>query len=414
MEATRRRAAGPRTVIMALLAAGLDLMPGHLKADEPAVLAVFPLEDKTGKLADAVEEKLTDYLGTRMGEGGLYQVIPSADVRQRIAQAREETHKACYDTSCQVELGRQLAAGKTLAARVMTIGKVCAVSLQLYDLGRAATDKTASIPCRCDEESLFDALDRGVVRLGGVPPAGGFRAKAVLLEQGRGAKTDPAAFSTPEAEKELQFARYFLEDKDAGEAIRHAHIAMDLAPGWEPPLVFLQDAYRTAADLDGEREIIEKILSFTSPGEKEALALRERHVRIEYEIMKRDTERQEQAVREATELEVLRGRVAALEPVVQRATALCPLIVRNKGSKVFVEWALTFWRDAAGNLQAQPHHWDKDNFGWYVEPGNTLDLGMGSLAVLLIEQPEGGRLSTYYFVRDKGPECPELELTTTW
>jgi len=68
-----------------------------------------------------------------------------------------------------------LAANKTVSSSVMRFGSKCRLAIKLYDLRKAATEKTASIKCKCDVESISDAIDRAVVRLGGVAPAGGLR-----------------------------------------------------------------------------------------------------------------------------------------------------------------------------------------------------------------------------------------------
>ncbi|MBW1810499.1 MAG: hypothetical protein JRJ87_20040 [Deltaproteobacteria bacterium] len=60
-----------------ILTAGLS---GDVFGRQSPVLAVFNLEDDSGRLTKKMRLALTDYLSTRMGEGGLFQVVPRAEI----------------------------------------------------------------------------------------------------------------------------------------------------------------------------------------------------------------------------------------------------------------------------------------------------------------------------------------------
>ncbi|MBN2496909.1 MAG: hypothetical protein JXR96_20125 [Deltaproteobacteria bacterium] len=142
---------------------------GVAAADSPPVLAVFEFEDKTGALDGQAREQLTDYLATRLGEGGRFRVVPRDMLHARLGRTKRESYRRCYDTACQVEMGRELAASKIVAPRILRIGSDCRLTLHLYDLGRAATDAAASVKTACGLDALPDAIDRAVVRIGGMP-----------------------------------------------------------------------------------------------------------------------------------------------------------------------------------------------------------------------------------------------------
>jgi hypothetical protein len=138
---------------------------------QPLVLAVFDIEDRTGSMSAGFLSQLTDYLATRLGEGGRFRVVPRATVQQRIRSSKRGSYRKCYDEACQVELGRELAASKIVSARILSIGGECRFTLQLYDLARAATDATSSVKTACHTKALPEAIDLAVRRIGGTPGA---------------------------------------------------------------------------------------------------------------------------------------------------------------------------------------------------------------------------------------------------
>jgi len=66
-----------------------------------------------------------------------------------------------------LELGRELAASKSLAGRVVQIGGKCILTLELYDLRDATIEYAHSEPGDCAEAALFGAIGRGVKALSG-------------------------------------------------------------------------------------------------------------------------------------------------------------------------------------------------------------------------------------------------------
>lgn len=134
--------------------------------DRRPVVAVFGIEDRARILGKPARRQLTDYLATRMGEGGRYRIVPPGDIRKRLARQKRASYRQCYDQGCRIELGRELAAHMTLATRILHIGKECQLTFDLYDLARAATHRSSSVQFDCSPERLMDAVDRGLARLG--------------------------------------------------------------------------------------------------------------------------------------------------------------------------------------------------------------------------------------------------------
>jgi len=91
-------------------------------ADRAPIVAVFGIEAKRVTLKTGAVDALSEYLANRLAASGVYQVIPCDAMGAKLSEQRRASHKTCYDQSCQIEIGRQLAAQKSLAAQVMKIG----------------------------------------------------------------------------------------------------------------------------------------------------------------------------------------------------------------------------------------------------------------------------------------------------
>ena len=157
----------------------------------PPTIAVFDVETKGVALPLGVIDSLSDYVATRMTESGKYQAVPRDTLKARLIEQKKSSYKQCYDQSCQIELGREMAAHKTLATRVAKLGGECRVSMNVYDLLKAASEAAATGSGACTEAGIFAALDEALTRmLGGAQPPARERA-AVAQTQAQGAA--PAA-----------------------------------------------------------------------------------------------------------------------------------------------------------------------------------------------------------------------------
>jgi len=106
-------------------------------AQDRPVMAVFDLEDRGAGVAEQSRENLTQLLMVKLAECG-YQVVPREQIRERIREQQKESYKACYDESCQIELGRELAAQKSLSSQLMKIGTSCQLGATIFDLKKSA------------------------------------------------------------------------------------------------------------------------------------------------------------------------------------------------------------------------------------------------------------------------------------
>src|SRR5688572_10181461 len=105
------------------LAALLALVPA---APDKSVIAVFEIIDVTARFTPIELEQLTDYFTTSLAKTSVFEVVPKASVKEALDKQKAESYKACYDESCQIEIGRELAAQKSVVTRIIQVGTRCA------------------------------------------------------------------------------------------------------------------------------------------------------------------------------------------------------------------------------------------------------------------------------------------------
>lgn len=138
-----------------------SLVSGALaSADERPVVAVFDIQLRGLKLSQMDRVSLSDYLASRLAESGKFQVIPRDQLVERLASQKRSSFKACYDQRCQIEIGRELAAQKSLASKIMKLGSKCTLTASLFDLRKATTDLAATAKGGCSIDDLTAAIDK--------------------------------------------------------------------------------------------------------------------------------------------------------------------------------------------------------------------------------------------------------------
>jgi hypothetical protein len=157
-----------RAIFFILLSAQLVSFEARSEGKQPPpVVAVFEIENRGSPLTDDELIALTDYLGTRLGERGRFQIIPRQEIKKRLVRQKKASFKACYDQSCQIEVGRELAAQFTVSASISKVGRTCIVTSALFDLRKAATTTTASAKGPCTADDLLAAMDKIAAKLEG-------------------------------------------------------------------------------------------------------------------------------------------------------------------------------------------------------------------------------------------------------
>ncbi|MFC1654642.1 tetratricopeptide repeat protein [Myxococcota bacterium] len=134
------------------------------------VVAVFDVEAKLLKMDRQLLDGLSEHLATLLTKTGLYRVVPRSEIKKRMLGQKKESYRHCYDQSCQVELGRELAAEKTVSAQVIKLGNKCKVNITIYDLKKATTEAAASVSGECNVDEIVTSLENAVRELVGNKP----------------------------------------------------------------------------------------------------------------------------------------------------------------------------------------------------------------------------------------------------
>ncbi|HUU03704.1 MAG TPA: PEGA domain-containing protein [Myxococcota bacterium] len=160
----------PRALVAVLiLGASLPAGPAISQENRLPIVAIFDVEDKGAGLSGDVLERLSDYLASKLAATGAWAMVPQDQLRSKLLTQKKGSYKKCYDQACQIELGRELAAERALATKIIKLGERCTVSCTLYDLRKAASSSGATASGACDEDGLVASIDRVVADLSGSP-----------------------------------------------------------------------------------------------------------------------------------------------------------------------------------------------------------------------------------------------------
>lgn len=136
--------------------------------ESSVILAVFDIEDATGQFKTQECEQLQDFLSTRLTELAGLKVVPRQQLRERLREQQSESYRQCYDEACQIELGKEIAASKSVSTRILKVGTSCVVTSKLFDLKSATSERAASARVACTADALLDGMDQIARQLTGV------------------------------------------------------------------------------------------------------------------------------------------------------------------------------------------------------------------------------------------------------
>ncbi len=129
------------------------------------VLAIFDLDPGNSGVSPDIAAQLSEYLTAKLAGGGRYRVVPRSELRDRLGVEKRTSYKDCFDEACQIELGKAVAAEKTLAPKLIRVGATCALTATVFDLKSEAADAAQTIRTACEQEGLMDAIDSVADRL---------------------------------------------------------------------------------------------------------------------------------------------------------------------------------------------------------------------------------------------------------
>jgi len=143
-------------------------------AAKPAALivAVFEVHDGSeGNVDKKTLAQLTTYLSARLSETAGWKIVPRDQLQVRLQDEKTKSFKECFDQTCQIELGKAVAAQKSLATTLLRVGDRCALTATLFDLKSETADRSTTVRTNCKDDDLMDAVDKISEQFGAREPA---------------------------------------------------------------------------------------------------------------------------------------------------------------------------------------------------------------------------------------------------
>jgi len=134
------------------------------------IVAVFEIELSGVVLGRGPRQGLDDYLYNKIAGLGRFKLVPRSQLRSRLRAQKRESYNACYDQSCQIEIGKELAAQKSFSSKIIRLGGKCLVTMALFDLRSATTEQAADASGGCGVSELIRSIERAALKFGGAPP----------------------------------------------------------------------------------------------------------------------------------------------------------------------------------------------------------------------------------------------------
>lgn len=109
-------------------------------------------------MLSAVTDQLRVFLAER-GARVVDRTAQEAAIKRLIDEEKKRSYASCVDASCQIPLGKALAASHILRSTVAKFGKACATNGELVDLRTEVTASAAYAKSDCSEEALLYAAE---------------------------------------------------------------------------------------------------------------------------------------------------------------------------------------------------------------------------------------------------------------
>ena len=116
---SRRRA----LVFFAVVACLVGGLGSAALADKKIVVAVFEIQTRRVRMGRQLKGILRDLIETEMTRSGQYAVVPPGQLRRALSKQKNKSYRQCYAQRCQISIGQELAADRTLSTRVSRVAK---------------------------------------------------------------------------------------------------------------------------------------------------------------------------------------------------------------------------------------------------------------------------------------------------
>lgn len=139
--------------------------PARVPIEKATVVALFDMDGTKSDFDAQTLEALTEYFAMRLAASRTISLVPRGEVRTLLEEQKADSYRACYDESCRIELGKELAAEKSISPKILRTGDHCVIGAVIYDLKNEIAEHAASSRTACGEEALLDAVDRVAAEL---------------------------------------------------------------------------------------------------------------------------------------------------------------------------------------------------------------------------------------------------------
>ncbi len=131
--------------------------------EDGRVIAVMDVEDANAEGDDAAARTLVRDLSDQLRIFVTVQGVKTIDrgeqeraFHAQLVAIKAESYDACYDDTCQIELGKALAASHILRSKITRFGSRCVLNGELVDLAREVTVRAASAKGTCQAEGFLE------------------------------------------------------------------------------------------------------------------------------------------------------------------------------------------------------------------------------------------------------------------
>ena len=124
------------------------MLPVGGAAEEDVVVAVFPVTTVSFNPSASLRKSMWAYIETQVAETEGYRVVPHAALEAAISKRHRAFLSQRYDPSTQAEVGRQVAATRSVATRIIKIAGLCKVNVTVFDIARQVSTGSPSASTR--------------------------------------------------------------------------------------------------------------------------------------------------------------------------------------------------------------------------------------------------------------------------
>jgi hypothetical protein len=131
-------------------------------------VAVMPIKNMTAKFDTQTLKNGSKYLRSSVAEENRFIVVGEGRQKEQfnkmIKNSKKESYQECYDKSCQIPLGKALAADSIIQSEISYLG-TCILNVELVDLAKEASTAGASTSFKCTPMGLKKSIDTVIDKL---------------------------------------------------------------------------------------------------------------------------------------------------------------------------------------------------------------------------------------------------------